>query len=369
LKEYSMKKIFIIIILPSLAGGGAEKVILSLMENLNTDNYNILLILINSSGPLEPKILKNNIIDLKLSKFRKAFPSLIQTIIKNKPDVIISTFPHITLSLLFVKKLLPKNTSIIAREPNMVNPSLSNSPFSFSLKILHKLLLPFANKVIVNSQAMYTDLAKRGIKTSRLELIHNPVDHENIRKINSFIRYPGNGLRLISAGRLVYQKGFDRIINILKNIKNCHLTILGEGKELKNLIHLTEILNIKDKVDFKGYIKESNSYIAAADFFILPSRWEGLPNVALESLALGTPVATFKEIEGLQDILPFAEEKSLNIFNDEYQMELFLKSIKPRSDYKDIGLRQNLLKQYNNPKDYALKFSKVIEGVFFEKHT
>jgi glycosyltransferase involved in cell wall biosynthesis len=363
-----MKKISTLIIVPSLAGGGAEKVILSLIENMNKNDFTIFLVLINSSGQLVPKLPKKNIIDLKYSRFRNAFLSLVKIINFKKPDIIISSFPHITLPLLSIKRFLPENTSIIAREPNMVSLSLSNSSFLILLKIMHKLLLPFADKVIVNSNAMYLDLQKRGVNISKLEVLHNPVDYIKLRNIKTFIRYSGRGLRLISVGRLVYQKGFDRLLPIIKNIKNCHLTILGEGNEFKNLNRLVEDLNIKEKIDFKGYKNDSNRYIAAADFFVLPSRWEGLPNVVLESLVLGTPVVSFKEIEGLKDILPFVKNNSLFMCNDENEMKHYLSNAKPRRDYNNIKLKNNLLKKFNTPQDYSLKFSEVLKGIFFENN-
>jgi len=358
-----MNKISILIILPSLAGGGAEKVTLSLLENLDSKFFVCNLILLNACGPLEAKINSEHIIDLKKQRFIKAFPSLIKQIKNIKPDMILSTFPHITLPLLLIRKLFMQNTIIIAREPNMIKLSLKNSPYSLVLKILHKVLLPTADKVIVNSQAMLNDLSKRGIKTNKLALVHNPIDHLNIRKVSNFNRHVGKGLRLIAMGRLVKQKGFDRLIPIIKNLKNTHLTILGEGPEYNNLINLVKNLDLESKVDFKGYIENPNSFVAAADYFILPSRWEGLPNAALESLVLGTPVISFKEVEGLVDIFPHVKNNNLYLCENEYDMEELLKKLPSRLDYKNINLRKNLLSKFNTPFLYSKKISILLRGL------
>ena len=69
-----------LIILPSLAGGGAEKVTLSLCSNLEYKNVDCKLILLNALGPLKPRIKKDNLIDLKSKRFRNALPSLLKTI-------------------------------------------------------------------------------------------------------------------------------------------------------------------------------------------------------------------------------------------------------------------------------------------------
>jgi len=356
-----MKKINILIVMPSLAGGGAEKVILSYLENLDNKNFDSSLILFNANGPLIPRIDKKNIINLKKDRFRNAFLLLVKKIIFIKPDIIISTFPHITLPLLLIRKILPNNILIIAREPNMIGPSLNNSSFSIILKILHKLIMPTADKIIVNSHAMFKNLHIRGVKKNKLALIHNPIDHLQTRKVKIFYRHPGKGLRLVAVGRLVHQKGFDRIIAILKNLKEIHLTILGEGKERNSLLDMVEKMGLKKNVAFKGYIPNPNSYIAAADFFILPSRWEGLPNVALESLVLGTPVISFKEVQGLFDILPYVDKNKLYLCENEDEMETILKTLPIRDDSENITLRKNLLYQFNSPQDYALKLSNIIK--------
>ena len=360
-----MKKTSILIILPSLAGGGAEKVTLSLLENLDKNIFVCNLILLNANGPLKVNINSEHIIDLKSQRFRHAFPLLIKKIIHIKPDIIFSTFPHITLPLLLIRKLFTKKVIIISREPNMIKFSLRYSSYSLVLKILHKLLLPTADKVIVNSKAMYKDLSKRGIKEHKLALVHNPIDHLNIRKVTNFSRHAGNGLRLITVGRLVKQKGLDRLIPILKNLKNAHLTILGEGSEYDNLINLVKSLDLESKVAFKGYIENPNSLIAGADYFILPSRWEGLPNAALESLVLGTPVISFKEVEGLVDIFPYVENNNLYLCQNEYDMEQLLKHLPSRPDYKNLSLRENLLSKFNTPFQYSKKITILLKGLVF----
>ena len=356
-----MKPLTIIIILPSLAGGGAEKVILSLIENLDKTNFKPILIIQNKIGPLKPNIIKDNIIDLKCKNFRYAIPKIIKTIRIIKPDIIISTFPHITLPLVIFKNLFYKELKIIAREPNMIDASLDHSPYPRLLKYLHKSLMHKVDKIIVTSNAMKNDFISRGINKEKLYLIHNPVNNSQARNIKILNRFPGNGLRLVILGRLTYQKGIDRVIPILKRIKNCHLTIIGDGLDKNKLQKLILDTGVKDKINFISFSHIANSYVAAADYLLLPSRWEGLPNVALEALILGTPVISFKEITGLNDFIPLASEDGLTLCNDEYEMENLLNALKPRKDYIKPMIRSNLLKEFNTPKIYAKKIEIMIK--------
>ena len=361
-----MKRINIMVIIPSFAGGGAEKVILNFFEKINTKNFSATLVVQNKTGPLKHNINRSKIINLNYKKFRYALPKLLSVIINNRPDIILSTFPHITLSLLFFKKFFYKNTIVISREPNMVSPSLNNSPFSIMFKFLYKVYMPLANKIIVTSIAMKNDLIFRGIKKENLFLIHNPINSTKIRNIKKVIRQPGKGLRFIFAGRLVHQKGLDRILSIIREIDNCHITILGDGNNKALLQNIVKNLGIKDKVKFIGFVSNANSYIAGADYLLLPSRWEGLPNVVLESLVLGTPVISFKEIVGLNDIIPLVPKKQLYLCSNESAMQKILEKLNFREDYDCPSLRNNLLNTFNTPEEYAQKIEEVIKGLISE---
>jgi len=155
------------------------------------------------------------------------------------------------------------------------------------------------------------------------------------------------------------------LIPIIKNLKNTHLTILGEGPEYNNLINMVKNLDLESKVDFKGYIENPNGFVAAADYFILPSRWEGLPNAALEALVLGTPVISFREVEGLADIISHVDNNNLYLCKNEYEMEEMLKYLPSRLDYKNIILRENLLSKFNTPFQYSKKISILLKGLVF----
>ncbi len=362
-----MKKKKIVFILPSLAGGGAEKVILSLIENIDNSYYKPTLIIQNKSGPLKTKITKKNLIDLECNNFRSAIPKLIKIITLIKPDLIISTFPHITLPLIILKYFFFKKTKIVARIPNMINLSLSHSPYSKLIKLLHKIFMPKANKIIVTSKFMQNDLIARGIKKEKLFLIHNPLDSNSIRNVRDLNRFPGNGLRLVIVGRLTYQKGIDRILPIISKINNCHLTIIGDGEDEKKLKNMVSNLAIVDKVKFIGFSNIANSYIAAADYLLLPSRWEGLPNIALESLILGTPVISFKEIVGLNDFEYEISLGSIRLCKQDAEMEYILNTIKPRKDYLKPIIRNSLLNNFNNPKTYAKKIEIMIKDLSVAK--
>ena len=144
-----MKKITIFVLLPSFANGGAEKVTLSLIQSLDNDIFNYFLVMQNTVGTLKTNISKNKIIDLKSLRFRNSLYKLVKKIFEKKPKVIFSTFPHMTIILLLIKKLFFLDFIIIAREPNMPSISLANAPYSY---IFQKLYNYYASSRWCNSK-------------------------------------------------------------------------------------------------------------------------------------------------------------------------------------------------------------------------
>lgn len=99
---------------------------------------------------------------------------------------------------------------------------------------------------------------------------------------------------IVSAGRLVSEKGFDYLIRsfsaLLEKHPNLHLTIYGDGPERANLEKIASDLEISDKVLMPGSIPNLSIELANAGLFVLTSKYEGLPNTLIEAMVLGVPV-------------------------------------------------------------------------------
>jgi glycosyltransferase involved in cell wall biosynthesis len=101
----------------------------------------------------------------------------------------------------------------------------------------------------------------------------------------------------VAAGRLSPEKGFDLLLSAMsivrKRLPESDLTILGEGTLAGQLSAQAERLGLNPCVCFAGFRQNPWPYFKHATALVLPSRYEGLPNVVLEGLALETPVVAF----------------------------------------------------------------------------
>ena len=118
---------------------------------------------------------------------------------------------------------------------------------------------------------------------------------------------------LLGAGRLTRQKGFDRLIELMPQLPpNTRLTIYGEGPDRAVLQQRIAELGLGERVKLENFSATLPAAMAGADVFVLPSRWEGLPNVVLEALAVGTPVVASDEAE-VEDVARAAPPGAVTI--------------------------------------------------------
>ena len=148
----------------------------------------------------------------------------------------------------------------------------------------------------------------------------------------------------------------------MKKISDATAKRIKEDLE-KSYMEIIPVPGIEDKVEFLGYIEKPGEIVAGSDYFIIPSRWEGLPNSVLESLALGTPVIAFSEVVGLKDFRKNISDKSILIVNDELQLYKKLKELKPRKDNIVPKLRKSLLYSYISNEKYQNKLNELIRNV------
>ncbi|MEA2111203.1 MAG: glycosyltransferase [Campylobacterota bacterium] len=305
----SSSKKSILFILPSPNGGGAERVVLNILQHLSREKFIPSLLLLSREGPLADEIPDDvKVIDLKTKHARYAIFKIIKAIHTLSPDIVFSAFGYLNLIISCFIPLFKKEIHFIARESNTVSIKNPQEKFPRLFNWLYRRFYKNFELIIAQSEYMKNDLVVNyEIAKQKIHVIYNPV---NVAKIRAYSQetptsYPiKNRVNLLCVGRLNYQKGLDRLLHAMAQLDSTfHLSILGDGSLLQELKQLSHDLNITDRVSFLGYQSNPYSYMSQADLLILPSRFEGLPNVVLEANSCGLPVVAFNSPGGTAEII------------------------------------------------------------------
>ena len=128
----------------------------------------------------------------------------------------------------------------------------------------------------------------------RGRVIPNPV---SVPVDASLARAGGRKNNVVAMGRLVHQKGFDRLIAAFSMVAANHpgwsLTIWGEGDDRQTLERLRDRLDLQGRVSLPGWTPDPFTEMREAGLFVMSSRYEGFPNVLCEAMACGVPVLSF----------------------------------------------------------------------------
>ena len=305
----------VLFVVPTLRGGGAERVMVTLLRHIDQRHMRCALVVVDGSDAVYRDQVPANVelIDLCCTRVRYAVPRLVRLIREQQPDVVLSTLSHLNLALALVKPLFPRTTRLIVREAFIVSLGINSYRYPAFWRSLYRWLSPRFDLVICQSQHMLNDFRQvTGLPPQRTLVINNPVDLAaiDIALAGSGARAEGvprprAPLRLVAAGRLSLEKGFDILIEAIALVpgSDTTVTILGEGPMESALRGLATSLGVGDRVAFAGFQYNPFAHFAAADAFVLSSRHEGFPNVVIEALACGTPVIATPAPGGTCEIL------------------------------------------------------------------
>lgn len=292
-----MKKI--LFVLPNLSPFGSQKVLVNIYNSINNSIFSKKLIVVTNNSDYQINSFDKYQQPTFLNKKRtyQSYLDVIRIIRMYKPEIIFSTLGHMNMLLILTKPFIPKKCKLIVRESNTPSIDLKYSKRPKINAFLFKNFYKFADKIVCQSENMKYDLHKNfNIPKNKLIRIYNPIDNLMIGKM---IEEENNALHkdaynIISIGRLSKQKNFSHLISAFsiayKSIPNARLTILGEGPEKKHLLQLIDQSNLPQAIELVGFQSNPHKWLTHSDLFVSSSKWEGLPNVILESMACGVPV-------------------------------------------------------------------------------
>ncbi len=309
----------ILFLLPSLGGGGAERVFVTLLRHFSREKFELHLGLLQPTGPYLTDVPADvRVHALNVRRTRYAMPSIVRLAWRVRPQVVISTPVNLNLVVIASKALWPRTVRLFVRESTTLSRFLEEETKRPALwKFLYGSLYRRADAVVCLCEAMSRDLLQAfGVPPTKLRHIYNPVDTGRLRVLVQGSRspYETSGPNLVAVGRLENPKGFDLLLEAMaivsRRCPTARLTVLGDGALREQLEKQRHKLRLTDTVQFLGFQGNPFPYYRWADLFISVSKYEGLPNTILEAIALGTPVLATDCAGGVREIIELFPEKA-----------------------------------------------------------
>lgn len=288
----------------SLAGGGAERVLATLLGGSTPwrERYDIHLALLDDEPRAYdvPEWVEVHQLDAQ----HKLLPSLTQL-----RALVGRLSPDVTLSFLTRANVANAWAMTGRGRPWLISERVNTSAHlggARAAKAMVRMVYPRAAHVIAVSEGVVDDLAANfGVARARMSAIANPVDHEQIAELaTKQPSFAPAGPYIVAAGRLMPNKNFPLLLRAYaKAAPQERLVILGEGPERGALEALAASLGIADRVDMPGFVANPFAVVARAVAYAMPSNAEGFPNGLVEAMACGLPVVATNCASGPSEIL------------------------------------------------------------------
>lgn len=311
----------ILFFIDSISGGGAEKVLRNLVNNMDQSKFEITVQTINDSVKADT-LLKDGIRYKTINRFKnRVLNKLYQYWIRLCAELKILYPLYIKDDYdIEVAYLECGPTKIIASSTNKKAVKIAWVHCDFSKKKemresekkIRRQYIRY-DKIVCVSRDVELGFHKVLGADYTTTVLQNVIDEkEIIVKAEEIIDWrPKTELKnLLAVGRLSPEKNYAYLLETCGNLKNTgyqfHLNILGDGPERNNLEEIVEKLKLENYVSFRGFIKNPYPWIKKSDYLVCSSEYEGSSTVVQEALILGTIVVT-TPCGGMKDLLGNSE--------------------------------------------------------------
>lgn len=353
----------ILFMIHDLSVGGAEKVLVNLVNNIDREKFEITVISLFGGGVNEQflkKHIKYKAVFKKTfrgnSKIMKLFSpeTLHKLFVKDKYDIevsylegpaarIISGCPHSETKLvswIHVEQHTKKVASIAFRN------------YAESKKCYEKF-----DKTVCVSEFVKKDFSELYPTLKNIQVLYNTNETDLILKemqepVEDNL-FNNDEIKIAGVGKIVPVKGFDKLARIHNRLKSegypVHCYVLGKGSEQEKIEKYLEENGLKDSFTFLGYKTNPYKYVARCDMFVCASTAEGFSTAATEALLVGVPVVT-TDVSGMREMLGENNEYGIVTENNE---EALYQGIKKLLDDSDL-----LIHYKKQAKERGKSFSK-----------
>lgn len=342
-----MKKILIVGLTNGV--GGVETFISNLNKYIQHDNIQISYLThqnINNKYLDDLSIGNSKIYKIKGIKENpfSSIKELFKFYKENKYDVVHLNECDATYFIYALPVLFNKNIKLIVHSHNGASQH----------KILHKILAFIQNKR-ANVMWSCSDVAGKWMfENKKYEIIHNGVDIEKFKysykkniDVRKEFKIPDNKIILGSIARFNEQKNHKKIIDVFseyhKKNNNSVLMLVGDGEEKGKIIEYVNNNNLTDSVIFAGIRNDVPSILSAFDLFLLPSLYEGLPFVCIESQSCALPILASNTVSSEIKLSELVYFESLNSSNKEWadKVELIINNKLEREKFNSAKIMKN----------------------------
>ena len=348
----------------TLEMGGAERMMVNILNHFSKENFEVHLIIFNNNGSLKKELSSQiTIHDMLIPSVMKGMFKCLKEIQQIKPDIVFSGIGHLNIALSpfipLMKQFLPKS-KWITRETNIVSLQNKTSKYPKLFNFLYRHTYTNYDVIVAQSEDMKNDLEANYFKSDKIVVINNPIDYEKVNRLEKekhHFSFDKAKINLLSVSLLREEKRHDLLLKTLTYLPNDYvLTIVGSGEKEKELKKLSQSLELDNRVSFEGQQVNPYVYIKEADLFVHTSEREGFPNVFLEANVLGLPIVAFSCKGGITEII----DKGFNGFYVPFgECELLAETIQKANNFNfnkekiikhtiQNYSKKNILEKYKN---------------------
>jgi glycosyltransferase involved in cell wall biosynthesis len=309
--------------LPSLAGGGAERTAVQILNAMDGESWERSLYLFAREGPYLSEVSPSiQIADGGGGSSRAGQCLALRRFIRRvRPDLVVAFLSY--FSVLCAVRAAAVGARVVFDQGTPLSEFLRDADYRWS-RPWHRRVFAAATRigyraadlVVTTSRGVADDLEHSfGIKPDHIRVVHNPVDLKEIAAAAELPIDPEHAALwrppvIVAAGRLAEVKNYPLLIEALGIVRQripAQLFILGQGDQEPLLRVLIETMGLGEAVHLCGFHVNPWKYIAKADVFALTSRYEGFGNVLVEAMACGVPVVA-TSTAGTREIVSVGED-------------------------------------------------------------